>query len=123
MQKENKIKNAVNWFEIYTSDFKRAKKFYTEVFKCRLKDIPVNSERHSQMEYTVFPDAGNNNRAVSHLALPLTYRDYLDTALLLKSNKPTIRNKRAYTKEVQATGVSCDFNLVDTGKAGKLYGK
>ena len=30
-------------------------------------------------------------------------RCYLDTVLLLKSKKPTIRNKKAYPKEVQAT--------------------
>jgi len=48
------MKNAVNWFEIYTSNFKRAKKFYTEVFQCELTDIPVNNERHAQMEYAAF---------------------------------------------------------------------
>lgn len=57
------MKNAVNWFEIYTSDFKRAKKFYTEVFKCRLTDITTNSDRHSQMEYAVFPYADNKEGA------------------------------------------------------------
>lgn len=50
------MKNAVNWFEIYTSNFTRAKNFYTKVFKCELTDIPTHSERHSQMEYAVFPD-------------------------------------------------------------------
>jgi predicted enzyme related to lactoylglutathione lyase len=54
------MKNAVNWFEIYTSDFKRAKKFYTEVFKCKLTDIETNSDRHNQMEYAIFPNAENN---------------------------------------------------------------
>ncbi len=48
------MNNAVNWFEIYASNFKRAKKFYTEVFKCKLTDIPTNSDTHSQMEYAVF---------------------------------------------------------------------
>jgi uncharacterized protein len=57
------MKNAVNWFEIYTSDFKRAKKFYTEVFKCKLTDIPTNSERHTQMEYAVFSNVENNEGA------------------------------------------------------------
>lgn len=57
------MKNAVDWFEIYTSDFKRAKKFYTEVFKYQLTDIETNSDRHDQMEYAVFPNAGNNGGA------------------------------------------------------------
>jgi predicted enzyme related to lactoylglutathione lyase len=49
------MKNAINWFEIYTSDFNRAKKFYTEVFKCRLTDLSINSDRHAKMEYATFP--------------------------------------------------------------------
>jgi uncharacterized protein len=61
--KKNNMKNAVNWFEIYTSDFKRAKKFYTEVFNCKLTDIRTNSERHNQMEYAVFQNDENNEDA------------------------------------------------------------
>ncbi len=48
------MKNVINWFEIYTSDFNRAKKFYTEVFKCKLTDLPVDNDRHSQMKYATF---------------------------------------------------------------------
>ena len=47
-------------------------------------------------------------------------RCYLDTVLLLKSKKPTIRNKSAYPKEVQAIWVSCGFNFGDTIYAWKL---
>jgi predicted enzyme related to lactoylglutathione lyase len=54
------MKNAVNWFEIYTSDFKRAKEFYTAVFQCKLTDTPTNSDRHREMEYAVFPGAENS---------------------------------------------------------------
>lgn len=53
------MKNAVNWFEIYTSDFTRAKRFYTEVFKYTLTDIQTNSDRHSEMKYAVFPTEDN----------------------------------------------------------------
>ncbi len=53
------MKNIINWFEIYTSDFTRAKKFYTEVFKCKLTDLPMNSEGHPQMEYATFPSDEN----------------------------------------------------------------
>ena len=56
------MKNVINWFEIYTSDFDRAKKFYTEVFKLELTDLPVSSDRHSQMKYATFP-AGVNGIA------------------------------------------------------------
>ncbi|OQP39416.1 glyoxalase [Niastella koreensis] len=48
------MKNVINWFEIYTSDFNRAKQFYKDVFKCDLIDIPMNSDRHSQMQYALF---------------------------------------------------------------------
>lgn|SRR5690606_32700183 len=57
------MKNAVNWFEIYTSDFNRAKKFYTEVFQCQLTDIPTDNDRHSGMAYAVFPNAENGGGA------------------------------------------------------------
>jgi len=53
------MKSVINWFEIYTSDFKRAKKFYTEVFKCELTDLTMNSDRHSEMEYATFPVGEN----------------------------------------------------------------
>ena len=49
------MRNAINWFEIYTSDFDRAKKFYTTVFDCPLTDVPMSNERHSQMKYATFP--------------------------------------------------------------------
>jgi len=52
------MKNVVNWFEIYTSDFERAKKFYSDVFNCKLTDIPTNSDRHSDMRYATFPNNG-----------------------------------------------------------------
>jgi len=56
------MKNVLNWFEIYTSDFQRARKFYTEVFQCELTDIPVDNERHPDMQYATFPgEPGNNN--------------------------------------------------------------
>ena len=49
-------KNVVNWFEIYTSDFKRAKKFYTDVFKFEITDMaPSANMNHPEMEYAFFP--------------------------------------------------------------------
>lgn len=54
------MKNAINWFEIYTSDFNRAKKFYTAVFKYKLTDLPMDNDRHSNMQYATFP--GDENR-------------------------------------------------------------
>lgn len=49
------MKNVVNWFEIYTADFDRAKKFYTTVFKCKLTDLQVGNDRHAEMQYAIFP--------------------------------------------------------------------
>ena len=48
------MKNVLNWFEIYTSDFDRAKKFYTQVFNLDFTDLPVSSDRHLQMKYATF---------------------------------------------------------------------
>jgi uncharacterized protein len=49
------MKNVINWFEIYTSDFDRAKKFYSDVFNCQLTDLPMGSENHPEMKYATFP--------------------------------------------------------------------
>jgi predicted enzyme related to lactoylglutathione lyase len=49
------MKNTIDWFEIYTSNFDRAKKFYTEVFRLQLTDLPVSSDRHADMKYATFP--------------------------------------------------------------------
>lgn len=57
------MKNAVNWFEIYALDFERAKKFYTEVFKCNLTDVATTTDRHSSMDYAVFPNSDANGGA------------------------------------------------------------
>jgi predicted enzyme related to lactoylglutathione lyase len=61
------MNNAVNWFEIYTSDFERAKSFYSKVFKYVLTDIAVDSERHSQMKYATFPNDPNGKGATGAL--------------------------------------------------------
>lgn len=53
------MKNPVNWFEIYVSDFNRAKRFYTDVFKVVLTDLPNSSENHPEMEYATFPSDEN----------------------------------------------------------------
>jgi predicted enzyme related to lactoylglutathione lyase len=60
--------NVVNWFEIYTSDFERAKKFYSEVFKHELKDLPMSNENHPEMEYATFPSDANGWGASGALA-------------------------------------------------------
>lgn len=61
------MNNAVNWFEMYTSDFNRAKKFYMEVFNCTLTDVPMTSDRHPGMQYAIFP--GNEKNAGARGAL------------------------------------------------------
>ncbi|WP_118975237.1 VOC family protein [Taibaiella koreensis] len=55
------MNNPVSWFEIYTSDFNRAKQFYSTVFQIKLKDMPVHSERHAHMDYAVFPGNEGGN--------------------------------------------------------------
>lgn len=57
------MKNVVDWFEIYTTDFNRAKNFYTEVFQCNLTDIPMNNGNHSDMQYATFSGNSSANGA------------------------------------------------------------
>jgi uncharacterized protein len=45
--------NPVNWFEIYTSDYQRAKKFYSTVFKIELTDLPSLDSKPAT--YCTFP--------------------------------------------------------------------
>lgn len=61
------MKNVVNWFEIYTADFARAKQFYTTVFKTTLTDLPVDNERHAQMQYAIFLGNQENSGACGAL--------------------------------------------------------
>lgn len=53
------MKNVLDWFEIYTSDFERAKRFYSDVFQCKLLDMPVDNERHPGMQYAAFSNDGS----------------------------------------------------------------
>jgi uncharacterized protein len=45
--------NVVNWFEIYTSDYQRAKKFYSAVFNIQLTDLPTPDGKPAN--YCTFP--------------------------------------------------------------------
>ncbi|MGN6295327.1 MAG: VOC family protein [Ginsengibacter sp.] len=53
------MKNVISWFEIYTTNFERAKKFYLEVFGYKLEELPLASENHPDMRYAVFSNDGN----------------------------------------------------------------
>ena len=47
--------NLVGWFEIYVEDMDRAQKFYEEVFKVELQDLPMEG-----MSMRAFP--GDHNK-------------------------------------------------------------
>jgi predicted enzyme related to lactoylglutathione lyase len=53
------MKNVISWFEIYTTNFERAKKFYSEVFGYKLEELPLASENHPDMRYAVFSNEGD----------------------------------------------------------------
>lgn len=42
--------NPVRWFEIYVADMERARRFYEQLFQCRLEKLPVQG-----MDYWAFP--------------------------------------------------------------------
>jgi predicted enzyme related to lactoylglutathione lyase len=52
------MKNVISWFEIYTTNFERAKKFYSEVFGYKLEELPMASGNHPDMRYAVFSNEG-----------------------------------------------------------------
>ena len=58
------MKKVISWFEIYVSDFERAKKFYTEVFRHKLADVEMTNERHSEMKYATFSGDAVNGALV-----------------------------------------------------------
>ncbi|WP_426585924.1 VOC family protein [Mucilaginibacter sp. R-33] len=61
------MKNPINWFEIYVSDMQRARIFYNTVFQCELKDVPMNNERHPEMQYAFFTGDPETNGATGAL--------------------------------------------------------
>lgn len=91
------MKNVVNWFEVYTSDFERAKNFYSEVFKFKFTDTPVDSERHSEMKYATFPSDPNGKGASGALV-------YLDVA------KPGIGGTLVY---FESEGIDAELSRVE----------
>ena len=57
-----KTENPVVWFEIYTDDIQRAKKFYEKVLQLKLSELPSPTEDDFQM--FAFPnDRETKNRA------------------------------------------------------------
>ncbi|MGN6531711.1 MAG: VOC family protein [Ginsengibacter sp.] len=101
------MNNVVNWFEIYTSDFNRAKKFYSELFKCTLTDLPVGSENHPEMKYATFP--GDQNKYGINGALV-----YLDAA------KPGMGGTLVY---FFAEGIIDDLSRVEAAGGKIIRGK
>jgi len=54
--------NAVGWFDIYVSDFDRARKFYETVFQVQLIDLPSEWGRQAMFPFT--PEAPNISGAI-----------------------------------------------------------
>jgi predicted enzyme related to lactoylglutathione lyase len=51
-------KDALNWFELYVTDFDRAKRFYETILKAALQDVPMESCESAQKDgsrMAVFP--------------------------------------------------------------------
>ena len=62
-----KNENPVIWFEIYTDDLQRAKKFYETVFELELNELPM-PETVDNMQMLFFPsDMESKNRATGAL--------------------------------------------------------
>ena len=59
-------KNPVNWFEIYTDDIERAKKFYSVVLATTLTDAPMSDG--GKMAFFPWPEDANAPNAGGALA-------------------------------------------------------
>jgi predicted enzyme related to lactoylglutathione lyase len=55
--------NPIGWFEIYVDDMERAQKFYEEVFKVELQDLPMEG-----MTMRAFPGDYDKTGATGTLA-------------------------------------------------------
>ena len=86
------MSNSINWFEIYTADFERAKAFYSKLFDLALEEIVVANDRHSEMRYAIFPTGDKSPGAGGALV-------YLDVA------KPGIGGTLVYfnSEDIDAT--------------------
>ena len=49
------VPNPVRWFEIYTADLARARRFYEAVFQLQMAPLPAAEGDRSCMEMMVFP--------------------------------------------------------------------
>jgi len=53
------MKNAINWFEIPVHDYKRAKRFYSEVLEAKIIDHHMEDKN---MKYGIFPYDMENHK-------------------------------------------------------------
>lgn len=54
--------NPVGWFDIYVSNFQRAKKFYESVFEIKLVDLPIEWGRQAVFPFN--PESPNISGAL-----------------------------------------------------------
>ncbi len=47
------MKNVINWFEIPTLDFERAKKFYSAILDVELTDVPMPDVKYAMFPYDI----------------------------------------------------------------------
>lgn len=60
--------NPIRWFEIYTTDLKRAQRFYETVFQLKLTPLTAPAGATHEMEMLAFPSDMNGPGATGTLA-------------------------------------------------------
>ena len=79
--------NSVNWFEIPTTDIKRAKKFYESIFSCDLEEMQMND-----IKMAMFPYEMGAGKVAGALCEGSWYKPGADEPLLYLNGNPNLQS-------------------------------
>ena len=79
--------NSVNWFEIPTTDIKRAKKFYESIFSCDLEEMQMND-----IKMAMFPYEMVSGKVAGALCEGYWYKPGADGPLLYLNGNPNLQS-------------------------------
>ncbi len=77
--------NALNWFEIATSDLERAQKFYEQVFKITMEPMDMPN-----LQMRMFPGEGNNGKVGGAIVKSDMHKPSKEGALIYLNANPDL---------------------------------
>lgn len=83
----DKNANSLNWFEIPTTDIKRAQKFYETIFDCQMDEYPDMMG----MKLVGFPSDPGNGKANGALCQSDMHKPSQDGAIIYLNANPSIQ--------------------------------